>query len=140
MSLLFNQSSIASFALLHKFSSNAFLILEAILSLIVFAPINIPSPYSALSSNNELAHAGPWPSWFFVYAVAAPEDAHIEEHPVAFAITILSPNNWVTNLAYGVSPQPAHAPENSKSGCSNWLPLTVFLFIGFFLFFISSTA
>src|SRR6266496_2325147 len=28
-----------------------------------------------------------------------------------------SPNNCVSNLIYGVSPQPEHAPENSKSGC-----------------------
>ncbi len=25
---------------------------------------------------------------------------------------------------YGVSPQPAHAPENSKSGSRNWVPRT----------------
>ena len=48
----------------------------------------------------------------------------IEEHPVAFAIYILSPNNWVTSFAYGVSPQPAQAPENSSNGCLNWDPLT----------------
>ena len=40
----------------------------------------------------------------------------IEEHPVAFAMYILSPNSWVISFAYGVSPQPAHAPENSSSG------------------------
>src|SRR5258707_8131887 len=40
----------------------------------------------------------------------------MEEHPVAFATIILSPNNWVTILRYGVSPQPEQAPENSKSG------------------------
>ena len=28
------------------------------------------------------------------------------------------------SLMYGVSPQPAHAPENSNSGCKNWLFLT----------------
>ena len=26
---------------------------------------------------------------------------------------------------YGVSPQPAQAPENSNSGCRNWVPRTV---------------
>ena len=26
---------------------------------------------------------------------------------------------------YGVSPQPAHAPGNSKSGWRNWVPRTV---------------
>ena len=40
----------------------------------------------------------------------------MEEQPVAFAMYILSPNSWVTSLAYGVSPQPPHAPENSRSG------------------------
>ena len=29
---------------------------------------------------------------------------------------ILSPNSWVIALIYGVSPQPAQAPENSNSG------------------------
>ena len=31
------------------------------------------------------------------------------------------------NLAYGVSPQPPQAPENSSNGCLYWLPLTVLL-------------
>jgi len=39
--------------------SNAFSILLAILSLTALTPKYIPSPYSALSSNNEFAHAGP---------------------------------------------------------------------------------
>ena len=30
---------------------------------------------------------------------------------------------------YGVSPHPAQAPENSISGCLNWLPFTVLTFI-----------
>ena len=47
----------------------------------------------------------------WVCAVAAPAAAHIEEHPVASATIILSPNNCVTSLAYGVSPQPANAPK-----------------------------
>ena len=51
----------------------------------------------------------------------------MEEQPVALATTMRSPNIWVTTLTYGVSPQPAHAPENSKSGWLNWLPLTVVL-------------
>ena len=66
-----------------------------------------------------------------MYELAGADAPHIDEHPVAFAIIILSPNNCVTSLAYGVSPHPAQAPENSSNGCSNWLPLTVFLFIGF---------
>ena len=28
-------------------------------------------------------------------------------------------------MTYGVSPQPAQAPENSNRGCRYWLPLTV---------------
>ena len=36
-----------------------------------------------------------------------------------------SPIIWVTSLMYGVSPQPAQAPENSNSGRLNWLPLMV---------------
>jgi hypothetical protein len=36
-----------------------------------------------------------------------------------------SPKSWVTSLMYGVSPQPAQAPENSKSGCSIWLFFTL---------------
>ena len=120
--------------------SRAFSILLAILSLTALTPKYIPSPYSALSSNNEFAHAGPWPFWFFEYAVAAPAAAHIDVHPVALAIIILSPNNWVTSLAYGVSPQPAQAPEYSSNGCSNWLPLTVAFFIGFALFLTLSVA
>ena len=78
-----------------------------------------------MSSNNEFAQDGPLPSWLTVYGVDGADPPHIEEHPVAFAIIILSPNNWVTNLMYGVSPHPAQAPENSISGCLNWLPLTV---------------
>ena len=36
-----------------------------------------------------------------------------------------SPNNWDSSFRYGVSPQPAQAPENSNSGCRNWVPRTV---------------
>ena len=39
-----------------------------------------------------------------------------EEHPVALATTMRSPNSWVNSLTYGVSPQPAQAPENSNKG------------------------
>ena len=121
-------------------SSKAFLTFSAILFLIASTPKNIPKPYSALSSNKELAHAGPCPSWFTVYGVDGAEPPQIDEHPVALATIILSPNNWVISLAYGVSPHPAHEPENSSKGLSNWLPLTVFLFIGFFLFLTFATA
>ena len=44
---------------------------------------------------------------------------------MALAISIRSPNNWVISLTYGVSPQPAQAPEYSNNGCSNCEPLTV---------------
>ena len=43
---------------------------------------------------------------------------------MALATIMRSPNSWVTSLRYGVSPQPAHAPENSNSGSSTWEPLT----------------
>ncbi len=39
-------------------------------------------------------------------------------------MTSLSPYNCVSSFRYGVSPQPAHAPEYSKSGWANWLLLT----------------
>ena len=44
---------------------------------------------------------------------------------MAFATTMRSPISWVTSLRYGVSPQPAQAPENSNSGWSSCEPLTV---------------
>ena len=49
----------------------------------------------------------------------------MDEHPVALATTILSPNNCVTSFTYGVSPQPAQAPENSNNGFLNCEPITV---------------
>jgi len=62
-------------------------------SLNVFCPVNIPKPNSALSSNSELDHAGPCPLEFIVYGVDGEELPQIEEHPVALAMYILSPNN-----------------------------------------------
>ena len=50
-------------------------------------------------------------------------EPHAWEHPVPFAQYTLSPKSCVSSLAYGVSPQPAQAAENSHSGCRNWLPL-----------------
>src|SRR3712207_5093904 len=79
----------------------------------------IPYPYSALSSNSEFAQDGPLPSWFTVYGVDGAEAPQIDEQPVAFATIILGPNNCVTSFMYAVSPQPAQAPENSRSGCLN---------------------
>src|SRR5271170_2523626 len=48
----------------------------------------------------------------------------MEEQPVALATIRRSPDNCVSNLTYGVSPQPEHAPEYSKSGSRNCVPLT----------------
>src|SRR6188508_1672655 len=47
------------------------------------------------------------------------------EQPVALAIIARSPTNWLSSFRYGVSPQPAQAPENSKSGSRSWTFLTV---------------
>lgn len=77
---------------------------------------NIPYPYSALSSNNEFAHAGPCPFLSTVYGHHGADPPQIDEQPVAFATIIRSPNNCVINLMYGVSPHPPHAPENSNNG------------------------
>ena len=60
-----------------------------------------------------------------MYGVEGALPPQIDEQPVAFAMYIRSPKSWVTSLTYGVSPHPAQAPENSKSGCANWLPFTV---------------
>ena len=118
-------SSAAAFTASSSVFSAIFSTFAFSLSLIVFWASNIPYPNSALSSNRELLHAGPFPSGVTVYGVDGEELPQIEEHPVAFAMYILSPNNCVTSFAYGVSPHPAHAPENSRSGCLNWLPFTV---------------
>ena len=56
---------------------------------------------------------------FVVYGVDGELLPQIEEQPVAFEMYILSPKSWVTSFAYGVSPQPAQAPENSSSGFLN---------------------
>ena len=44
---------------------------------------------------------------------------------MALATVSRSPNSCVSSLRYGVSPHPAQAPENSKSGSRNWVPRTV---------------
>src|SRR5271157_366902 len=49
----------------------------------------------------------------------------MDEQPVALAMIARSPNSCDTSLIYGVSPQPAHALENSNSGRTNWLPFMV---------------
>ncbi len=44
---------------------------------------------------------------------------------MALATISRSPNSCESTLRYGVSPQPAQAPENSKSGSRNCVPRTV---------------
>ena len=65
---------------------------------------------------------------------------YAEEQPEAFVMYIRSPNSWVTSLMYGVSPQPAQAPENSKYGFANCEFFTLFAFTASFLISTSSTA
>src|ERR1700693_5179725 len=48
----------------------------------------------------------------------------MDEQPVALAISARSPNNCDSSFRYGVSPQPAQAPENSNSGCKSCESLT----------------
>ena len=55
------------------------------------------------------------------YGIDGADPPQIDVQPVALAILILSPNNCVTSFTYGVSPQPAHAPENSRYGVWNWV-------------------
>src|SRR3990172_10775718 len=84
----------------------------------------MPSPNSALSSNSELDQAGPLPSRSVDHGVVGRLPPKIDEQPVALATMIRSPKSWVSSLRYGVSPHPAHAPENSKSGSSICEPLS----------------
>ena len=44
---------------------------------------------------------------------------------MALATVSRSPNSWDNSLTYGVSPQPAQAPENSNRGSSSCEPLIV---------------
>ena len=44
---------------------------------------------------------------------------------MALATTMRSPKSCDSSFRYGVSPQPAHAPGNSKSGSSSCVPRTV---------------
>ena len=71
---------------------------SANLFLICLIPKNIPYPYSALSSNNELAQAGPLPSALVQKGTEGTAPLNIEEQPVALAMSILSPNNWVASF------------------------------------------
>ena len=83
----------ASLASSHISIANKLSIFSAILALICLTAKYIPYPNSALSSNNEFAQAGPLPSWLTVYGDDGYEPPQIEEHPVALAIIILSPNS-----------------------------------------------
>ena len=51
---------------------------------------------------------------------------YIEEHPVAFAIIISSPNNCVKILIYDGCPHPRHAPGYLILGVLNWLDKILF--------------
>src|SRR4030095_6267800 len=84
----------------------------------------MPYPNSALSSKSEFAHAGPRPSASQVHGVVGRLPPKMDEQPVALATTMRSPKSCVASFRYGVSPQPAHAPENSNSGRRNCEPLT----------------
>ena len=92
-SLASNHASNASLAHPHISIVNRVCIVSSILFLICLVANIIPNPNSALSSNSEFAQDGPLPSWLVVYGVDGADPPHIEEHPVAFAIIILSPNN-----------------------------------------------
>ena len=69
-------------------------------SLSVFCPRYIPKPCSALSSNSELAQAGPFlESLLTVYGDVAAGPPQIDEQPVALDIYICSPKSCVISLA-----------------------------------------
>ena len=94
------KSAIAAFTLSGAFSLAAICSSSPIsLARIAFWPRYIPYPCSALSSNSELAHAGPWPSLFVVYGDVAAGPPQIEEQPVALEMYILSPKSWVIRRA-----------------------------------------
>jgi len=60
----------------------------------VFWPMYRPRPCSALSSNRELHHAGPWPlSLLTVYGEMEAVPPQMEEQPVALEMYIFSPNS-----------------------------------------------
>ena len=65
---------------------------------------------------------GPHPLSALEYGQEAKQIATAEEHPAALMILIRSPKSCVRSFMYAPSPQPPHAPENSKRGRSSWLP------------------
>ena len=84
-----------------------------------------PRPNSALSSNSEFDQAGPRPSRVRACrAWSAGCRRRSTSSRWRWRSAARSPKSWVSSLTYGVSPQPAQAPENSKSGCRNCEPLT----------------
>ena len=85
----------------------------------------MPSPNSALSSNSELAHAGPAPLRVRDHGVVGRLPPKIDEQPVALAMIKRSPKSCVRSLKYGVSPHPAQAPDASNSGSRSCEPLMV---------------
>ena len=62
-------------------------------------PSSMPRPCSALSSNSEFDHAGPWPSLFTVYGDVAAGPPQMDEQPVAFVMYMRSPKSCVTSFA-----------------------------------------
>ena len=69
-------------------------------SRMVFCPMYMPKPCSALSSNREFAQVGPRPvSLLTVYGLVAAGPPQMEEHPVALEMYIRSPNSWVIRRA-----------------------------------------
>jgi hypothetical protein len=61
----------------------------------------MPSPNCALSSNSELAQAGPRPvSGLTVYGLDGAEPPQMLLQPVALATTMRSPNICVSSLTY----------------------------------------
>ena len=70
------------------------------LSRMYFWPLYRPRPCSALSSNNEFAHAGPFLEFLLiVYGAVAAGPPQIEEQPVAFEMYMCSPKSCVIRRA-----------------------------------------
>ena len=90
----------------------------------VLFPIRIPHCLRTMN----LPKLVPRPLVYIVHGVVGRFPPKMDEQPVAFAMIIFSPYIWESSLRYGVSPHPAQVPENSKSGCNNCVPLTVFWF------------
>ena len=65
----------------------------------VMRALNMPRPYSALSSNKLLPHAGPRPLLLTVYGFVGKLLPQMELQPVALAMTRRSLNNCVGRLA-----------------------------------------